>query len=576
MAVMSGRGSRAAPWSYAVALASLPLLVSQVTSADPVLHERVLLEAGSGGMRCKGGVCTSVGPSGKPEIRAVEQHGQLLAAPGDGPQPAAGEPVFTPEPEHATPPPPGGPPLPGDPPPERRPMVRMDRETGSEAPVSHTYHSVFTPSEFPYKRMSVLDSATDDEMLRVANPERTMMPRLGAEARAQLHDAFWGSIVVDLEPGRWVPLPSVAADSRLLDWRTEPASPPGSLEFSRDGADNHFVRAAPGKGAGGRRRLIWLVDAPVLYFGGPILDSRLDEIPRALLHPLPPRLQRLAREVLDKIGVRATPHTSIRSILDPLVAHFRAFETGTLPSPTESTYRDLALAKKGVCRHRAFAFVITALAAGLPARYVENELHVFVEVYLPRFGWRRINLGGAALDDKLDGADEKALYQPLPDDLPRPPQFASASTPPTNRGAASSHGGGGGGSGGGGAGIDSTSTRIDLDAILYADKGRHAGGPPRIPTRLDVELAARVAFRGDTVEVGGKVVEGEDAPAVDLPIEIYLDSPMGAERVGQTRSGPDGRFDVVALLPPGISLGSYKVVARTPGDARRAASSSRH
>ncbi len=562
---------------YAVALAGLPLLFPLRARAEPVLHERVLLDSGASALHCKGGVCTAPGPSGRPEVRAVEQNGQLLAAPGDGPQPAPGEQVFTPEPEHAAPPPPGGPPLPGDPPPERRPMVRMDRETGTEVPVSHTYHSVFTPSEFPYKRMSALDAATDDEMLRVADPERTTVSRLGAEARTPGHDAFWGSIVVDLEPGRWVPLPSVAPDSRLLDWRTEPASAPGSLEFSHDGADNYFVRAAPGKSAGGRRRLIWLVEAAQSYFGGPIPDARLDEEPRALLHPLPPRLQRRAREVLDALGVRLAPHTPVRSVLDPLVAHFRSFEAGTLPSPSESTYRDLALAKKGVCRHRSFAFMITALGAGLPTRYVENELHVFVEVYIPRRGWRRINLGGAALDDKLDGADDKAVYQPLPDDLPRPPQFSSSMTPPAHRGGGKGGRGAGGGGASGGGDIEPSRTRIDLGAVIYADKVQSGQpGPRKIATRLDVELAERVAFRGDTVEVSGKVVEGEGAPAVDLPVEIYLDSPMGAERVGQTRSGPDGRFDVVAHLPPGIELGSYAVVARTPGDARRAASSSRH
>ena len=57
---------------------------------------------------------------------------------------------------------------------------------------------------------------------------------------------------------------------------------------------------------------------------------------------------------------------AVQLVLDPLVAHFRSFETGVIPSPSRSTYRDLALSRRGVCRHRAYAFTITALAAGIP------------------------------------------------------------------------------------------------------------------------------------------------------------------------------------------------------------------
>jgi transglutaminase-like putative cysteine protease len=455
-------------------------------------------------------------------------------------------------------------------------MVRMDRETGPDAPVGHTYHSVFTPSEFPYKRMSALDWADEEETLAVFDPARRPVERIGPEARRPDHDAFWGSIVVDLEPGRWVPLPSVAPDSRLLDFRTEPPSRPGALEFSRDGADNFFVRATLTGGAGGRRRLIWLTDAPQLYFSGATPDSRLDEQPRALLRPLPPHLRRTALGVLDALGLHATPRSSLRSVLDPLVAHFRSFDTGTLPVPSGSTYRDLALGKKGVCRHRAFAFLITALAAGIPARYVENELHVFVEVHVPRIGWRRINLGGAALDDRLAGAEDKPMHRPRRDDeLPRPPEFLAHATPPAHR-----SGDGRATSGRGtGAGIGTDGSRggprVDLDAVIEADEAASRSTPGKIVTTMHIRVDSRVAFRGDTVEVSGEVVERGGGPGADLPVDIYLDGAPGAERVAQTRTGPDGRFVAVVLVPAGLQLGSYHVVARSGGDARRRPSSSR-
>jgi hypothetical protein len=545
---------------YAVVVLSLPA----VAAAEPVLHERIFFGS-SAGMHCKGGVCTQ-----GDEVRAIEQNGHMLPAPSDGPQPAPGEQVFSPEPEHAPVPSPGGPPLPGDPPPERRPMVSMDRETGTDAQVSHTYHSVFTPSEFPYKRMSALDWANEDEMLAIFDPQRVPVPKVGASAREPDRDAFWGSIVVDLEPGKWIPLPSVSPEARLLDYRTEPASRPGALEFSRDGADNFFVRATLNGGAGGRRRLIWLTDASQFYFSGPLGAGRLDEEPKALLRPLPAKLRRTAIGVLEAIGLRPTPHMPLRILLDPLVTHFRAFETGKLPAPSESTYRDLALGQKGVCRHRSYAFVITALAAGIPARYVENELHVFVEVYLPRVGWRRINLGGAALDDQLVGADDKPMHQPhWEDELPRPPQYEANNSPPSHR---PKHGRGRGNGSGEGSG---PGRLVDLGALIEQDEAVVERSPQKLGTVLTLVADSGAVYRGDTIEVSGQAIEKDGGRAADLPIEIYLDGVTGAQRIAETRSGPDGRFVALALVPSGVELGRYRIVARTPGDATRKPSSTR-
>ncbi len=558
-----------------MAIATAPLCGH--ARADETLHERVVL----GSQRCKGGVCTSNG-----EVRAIEQDGKMLPAPTDGPAPVPGEQVFSPEPERVQVPPAGGPPLPGDPPPERRPMVRMDRETGAEAAVSHTYHTVFTPSEFPYKRMSSLDWVTDDEVLTVFDQRREPVPVVGASQRRTDHDAFWGSIVLDLEPGKWIPMPSVAPDSRILEYRTDPPTEKGALEFAHDSADNFFVRATARSAAGSRRRLVWLTDAPQRYFSGPILDARLDDEPRALLRPIPPRLKRTARSVLDALSIRVSPHASLRSVLDPLVAHFRAFETGALPQPSESNYRDLALARKGVCRHRAFAFTITAMAAGIPTRYVENELHVFVEVYLPKQGWRRINLGGAALDDTIAGGDDKPMHRPRGEDpLPRPKEFLANATPPESpapgRGEDGKSARGVNGPGesprpgksGDGKG---PVTRIDLGAVLEDDAKQSVDKPRgKIATRLELAVDSRVAYRGDTVEVSGRVTEGLDAPSADLPVEIYLDGAPGAQRIAQVRTGPDGRFIVVALVPASLQLGNYSLVARTSGDGKRLPSSSR-
>src|SRR5947207_1095357 len=110
------------------------------------LHEKVAV----GAMRCQNGVCW---PDGRPQAgaSAIEQDGELLPAPGGGPQPLPGEPVFSPQPERVEAGNEAGARPPGDFPPERRDVVRPDRETGPEGPGKRTYHEVFNPVIFPYK-----------------------------------------------------------------------------------------------------------------------------------------------------------------------------------------------------------------------------------------------------------------------------------------------------------------------------------------------------------------------------------------------------------------------------------------
>jgi hypothetical protein len=64
----------------------------------------------------------------------------------------------------------------------------------------------------------------------------------------------------------------------------------------------------------------------------------------------------------------------------------------------ESEYLKINYRQNGVCRHRAYAFVITALAMGIPARLVANEIHAFVEVQFPSQNWKLIDLGGYPSD----------------------------------------------------------------------------------------------------------------------------------------------------------------------------------
>jgi hypothetical protein len=575
-----------------------------VTASAQVLHERVIV----GGIKCANGVCWK---EGRPADGAagIVVDGEVVPAPSAGAQPLPDEPVYTPAPERA---PnehssttdesvPGGSP-------ERKERVQMDRSTGPEPPGKRLYHEPFNPAVFPFKRMTALDAVDADEALVLADRSRPRSPLrvLGADRRQEGRDAFWGSIIIDLEPHKWVPLPSPATDARVLAVNV---LPPVQVELAHDGADNEYVMSP----AGGRHRLIWLTDAPQSYFAGEVPPSLriLDEpkIPQAV----PAVVKRRAAQVMAKIGVDARPTVPLAVAIDHLVGWFRAFEPGEPPRATESTYVDLALAQKGSCRHRSYAFVITALAMGIPARYVENELHVFVEVYVPRVGWRRINLGGALVDEQVSGAEGKTPYKPKGNDpFPQPDAYAKGNDaqPPqpkplkdaaaaaANRsnvsqaggGAGTTGGGGNGGSGksgsggangsgggngsggaGSGGGANGQSARVDLEKL---DREAPPGTPgarvstATVPTAITVTVAARDTFRGDRLDVSGTVAANDGKPR-GLPVEIYLDGPGGALKVGDAISDEHGSWRATIEVPRDLPLGDHHVVARTPGDGAR-------
>src|SRR5690606_18735639 len=74
---------------------------------------------------------------------------------------------------------------------------------------------------------------------------------------------------------------------------------------------------------------------------------------------------------------------------------FRESDDVKLGQTPAELYLYLSLERQGVCRHRAYAFMVTALALGIPTRLVHNEAHAWVEVFGGSH-YHRIDLGGAA------------------------------------------------------------------------------------------------------------------------------------------------------------------------------------
>lgn len=469
------------------------------------------------------------------------------------------------------------------------PTYRPDRVTDFEG--SAKYYEVFSPSITPYKRTSALDTVVLDAdgvtPILVAAPgasravpaEGALTPPGDGEPRAR----FWGSVMVDLSSGGRVPLPSVAPEQRLLTLETSPLV---NLRVERDAADNYYA-AVQGRRAANLVRVTYLLEAPVAYFGGDVPDVALAE--RVL--PMPASVRKEALAFAAELGL--APGARSRAVLDRLVRHFRSFEESAQPPrATRSIFLDLARGKKGVCRHRAYAFTITARALGLDARFVMNEAHAWVEALVPSYGWIRIDLGGAASALDPRGGEGVPVYRaPNGDPFPKPPEFVNAmnevrehmrqlgrrgfteaaapAAEESSDAASASQGtldpwGDGADGAGDRSGQGGTESDAAKDAKANGDAPRSASG-----LTVLVDRPAYDAYRGRTLEVSGRVVEPSGAGVEGLRVELWLD-PVRAESalLGVTATGGAGVFQITVGILPAQKPGDYVLRVRTPGNAK--------
>lgn len=496
----------------------------------------------------------------------------------------------------------------------RSPTFRPDRITDLEATLH--YFEVFSPAIAPYKRVTSLDTVTlaDDgrtPVLAIArSAPRTAVPIEGASAPApdaRPRDKFWGTVVLEFEGGTTVPLPSVSPESRVLTMRTEPET---LLRVERDSADNFYVVAAVP--ARGEVRLTFLMDAPRDYFSMP-LSRRASDARAGEVLPLPASVQRRAATFAAELGLQRG--MAFSEVVEGLVAHFRSFEESeTPPRDTGDIFLDLARGKKGVCRHRAYGFATIAQALGIPARFVQNEAHAWVEVKQPdASGWMRIDLGGAANGLEAHNANDAPLYHAqTPDLLPRPEAFERSYSqlrdtqglrpdePLTMPGAGGglganggpgrpgggpngptsggTNGGGanGGANGGGANGGDANGGDANGggdQAPFPAPGSREA----RVALALEVHTFYREVFRGRELLVTGRVSDDSGSGVSGQRVEVSLMAPRGdrALLLGVTVSREGGDFRGSFGVPPNVPVGGYRLVVVTPGDAHHLSASAR-
>lgn len=466
----------------------------------------------------------------------------------------------------------------------RSPSFRPDRVTALEGTLG--YFAVFNPTITPFKRITALDAVVQSDgrvpVLGVAEHQRRAVGIESADVPApdeRPRDQFWGNVVLDFSAGSVVPLPSVSPESRVLTLRTEPEV---ALRIEKDAADNYFAVASDHVRV--QVRVVFLMDAPRAYFAAPIPDVpanvRADEV-----FPLEDSVRRDALTFARELGL--SERSSLREVLETLTRHFRSFVESQQPPPsTGNIYLDLSRGMKGVCRHRAYGFVITAQALGIPTRFVQNEAHAWVEAHLPS-GWLRIDLGGAASALRAHGANDRPVYDSgQPDSLPRPAAYregysqlgGDVSGLREERDDATSADPQGDSTLGANA-PPSTSTSTDapptaptgdpLTDLLGAEP-LTSEAPPARPLRLRLDRQEHSVFRGRSLTITGAALDPDGNGARGLRVEVLLrGGEARTERLlGVTATREHGHFRAVVGVPPDLDVGDYRLIVRTPGNDR--------
>jgi transglutaminase-like putative cysteine protease len=459
---------------------------------------------------------------------------------------------------------------------------RPDRDTAR--PRISSYDDPFIPSTAPFKRVVAFDAVGEDYSLTVRDRERVPLPMDSPAGAGE--QTFYCDLAVELAGAEPIRIPSVGPGAHVLRARLSAGTQSVPFRLLHDGADNWFVEPTD-SGVTGRARLVMTLAIAPVVLGGPLRDNPWQSM--FPVPPLPHNVEHEAGEVLAAVGVdrRMRPLDAIGQ----LVRYFRGFTDSSAPTPARrSIYLDLALSKRGVCRHRAFAFLVTAQGLGIPTRMVANEAHAWIEVH-DGTRWHRIDLGGAGeLENVATRRSDDLPYEPPEDPFQWPDgarrgsdmiaqarargsstadlalsRTASvrASSAEPGPGATSSH---------------AASHPTGPDAPAGADANTSgtlgASAPPataissdtRPPSTIDLQVDGFDIRRGSPVRLRGAVRSANGAcpyAAVDLWLrDLHAERQA---RLGTVATDDHGAFAAQIVVPRLLPLGDYDVVAHTQG-----------
>lgn len=448
---------------------------------------------------------------------------------------------------------------------------RIDRETTD--PGRLTYHEPFRPSVAPFKRTHVFDAVNADFELTLSDAKPKPVT-IGGVPGPEI-DQFYGEVVLEIDSDQRIRIPSAGPHMAVYSAHLEPEMPFG---FYVDGAENWFLRAPEGRG---KARLVMHVGVVRDAFNGRVEAISYSAL-SAEMPQVPANVERGASEVLQQLGISSV--LAPADALSRLVTYFRGFaESSVRPNATEGEmlYRELVLSRKGVCRHRAYAFVVTSLGLRIPARFVHNEAHAWVEVFGGKY-WHRVDLGGAAsgidyrgeppqgpkhrppseayewpaqgksvtpsgpAEDSLSpSGNEAALASGMTTTSASPSSPSSSSTASTTAGEP-----------------PSSSTPAEPIGIPSGEETAGvASGRSRITATL---LTAADIQRGQSLGVRGRI-EAERGQCAGVRVDFVLVQRSRRFPLGTSRSDSDGHFSATVVVPGDMPVGKYDLDISSPG-----------
>lgn len=452
--------------------------------------------------------------------------------------------------------------------------VADNRESGAEQyqldgntsqPDRVGYSDPFTPSIPPFKRLFAYDAVSPQLRLIVASSALTAVSTGGAP-RAR-DDQFYGEVPLQLVAGQPARLPNVGPGARII---TSSLQPSARFELLRDSAENLFLRSDRTLNAE------WVVHLAIerAAFGAPYPGVSWRALARKLPR-LPPVVFQAAKPVLEHVGVsqEMEPAEAVRLLVD----YFRGFapEEVTLPGEGVALYREVSLTRRGVCRHRAFAFTVSALALGIPTRFVRNEAHAWVEVYDGTI-WHRIDLGGAAGEMNLTSELDVPHEAPA-DPYTWPPRSESGERMVARslRGATGSGSNGAGSSPGDDTANPAVSSGSSATSMLNSpepgieeenEEMQAADATPQ--TVLTVQFSGATLRRGQRFALQGTAHTPDGATCALMRVDVELhDAATGASHpAGTLVTDSAGRYAGELVLPSRVPVGDYALRVTTPGN----------
>ncbi len=320
----------------------------------------------------------------------------------------------------------------GDPPP-----LPPGEENGTKPDTGRTdgevtIYEIFNPPLMSLKRWYAQDalyydsSLPDPYSMYIYDRNKVEIEPTGTTDYTHVFEG-WLWMGVTLSTELYTPIPSVAPDADVIDYDSNATGV--DVSFYKDGADNYFIRGNQDVVIDLRYRM----GTNGSYFNRPVSETlTLDDLPPESIRPIfgQSEVEEKVKQFLQmKNGTEpANPplywlwpengsrETNMAKIVTNLTWYFSNFREGDGdvpdPEPPWDVYQSICINGIGACRHRSFGFFVTANVMGLPTRYVSNEAHAFVEVYIPEDNltfsashWKRINLGGTGSSTTLDRPD---------------------------------------------------------------------------------------------------------------------------------------------------------------------------